>query len=186
MKILNENSASDIVIFIRSACITWHGIYYTLYVASMVPRIRWWILFGITKFEINLKFNLLWTKSHFYWRIKFQRTKFIRTPLKSKSSMHIWTFLFSHWFSNKHLNYFLFLFVCVQRNRQVAGELFAHTSKHHPFNIISNTTDSSNAISKEIVYRDIATPDILQPNSNVLQKLKERILRYVFQDQFFH
>lgn len=84
--------------------------------------------------------------------------------------------------------FYVFLFFCVyvHQIRQVAGELFAHTSKYHPFNIISNSTDSSNAISKEIVYRDIATPDILQPNSNVLQKLKERILRYVFQDQFFH
>lgn len=68
----------------------------------------------------------------------------------------------------------------------MTGELFAHTSKHHPFNIITNATEqSSNAISKE-VYRDLATPDVLQPNSNVLQKLKERILRYVFQDQFFN
>lgn len=77
----------------------------------------------------------------------------------------------------------------MSQSRDVTGELFAHTSKYYPFNLISNITDSPNAISKEIVYRsvpDIATPDVLQPNSNVLQKLKERILRYVFQDQFYH
>lgn len=74
--------------------------------------------------------------------------------------------------------------------RQVNGELFAQTSKYHPFNIITNSTDDANSISKE-VYREIAgaaaaTSPEVHPNSNVLQKLKERILRYVFQDQFFN
>lgn len=81
--------------------------------------------------------------------------------------------------------------------RQVFGELFAQTSKFHPFNIISDGSripdETSNAIaSKEVFARDVsATSEIhpnanlLHPNSNVLQRLKERILKYVFQDQFF-
>lgn len=64
--------------------------------------------------------------------------------------------------------------------RQVTGELFAQTSRTHPFNILPNSTESNQIISRDVYRRD-ATIDVL-PNSNVLQRLKERILKYVFQD----
>lgn len=66
-------------------------------------------------------------------------------------------------------------------NRQVSGELFAHTSRFHPFNGISNESD--NTISRE-TSREVA-PIEFQPSSFVLQRLKERILKYIFLDQGF-
>lgn len=76
----------------------------------------------------------------------------------------------------------------------MSGELFAHTGRFHPFNIIGNSSstergvESSNSISKEIYQRDVSSslPEVYHPNSNALQRLKERILKYIFQDHIFN
>lgn len=127
----------------------------------------------------------------------------ISTPLKNQKTVHQSEWLpfgqlilkWATWKIENGINQFKSLIFLELNNitgsscrlfRQVSGELFAQTSKYHPFNIVSNSTESSNAISKAVYQRDIQTPEVLQPNSNVLQKLKERILRYIFQDQFFN
>lgn len=65
--------------------------------------------------------------------------------------------------------------------RQVNGELFAHTSRFYPFNGASNESD--NSISKESLREETSVE--FNPSNVVLQRLKERILRYIFLDQSF-
>lgn len=94
------------------------------------------------------------------------------------------------------LKYFILIFFFNPLNckfRQVSGELFAYTGKDHPFNIIPNGTD--NSIPKEQQYReasDIHTnsndniddaDEYEPPDSTVLQRLKQKILKYVFYDK---
>lgn len=66
-------------------------------------------------------------------------------------------------------------------SRQVSGELFAHTSRFYPYNGVSNESD--NSISKETLRDEV--PVEFSPSNVVLQRLKERILRYIFLDQSF-
>lgn len=78
---------------------------------------------------------------------------------------------------------FTFLFIVVGC-RQVSGELFAHTGKSYPFNIITNTTD--NLISARGSESVAEVTQTAQPTTDtVLQRLKQKLLKYVFYDKKF-
>lgn len=70
------------------------------------------------------------------------------------------------------------------RKAEVSGELFAQTSRNHPFNIIPNSNASDNQISRDLYQRD-SVLDVQVTSSNVLQRLREKILKYVFLDPNF-
>lgn len=68
--------------------------------------------------------------------------------------------------------------------REVTGELFAHTSRTHPFNLLSNSSDNTIPREQYRAQRDKIEEDN-QPNNTVLYRLKQKILKYVFYDMKF-
>lgn len=67
--------------------------------------------------------------------------------------------------------------------RQVSGELFAHTGKSYPFNIVSNGTD--NTIASRAGESSVEVTQTQPTTDTVLQRLRQKILKYVFYDKKF-
>lgn len=70
----------------------------------------------------------------------------------------------------------------------MTGELFAYTGKSYPFNIVPNGTENVIARASAREARD--STDYKQSNNNnnndtVLQRLRQKILKYVFYNMRF-